>query len=377
MQGRSAYIIDDDHELALMVGAPLQSSGMTVTFSEAAQDPLEELRRHRADVVLVRAEARGRESGYALVSRIKNNRRFRRMLVVLYTDRDENLPALEAHREQGTPADAYLVMPSKPPYRWDDLRREVSALLEKLGNEPLPPPLPGPTGEPREAARSLSDEDRRFLEQIQSEEPISSPSVEVLEDLSKRPGAGRRATADAKLELLRQQLRQKEVELAKYKDLFRAKEREYQEWNERLVEKDVEIHGLRMEVEELNRTLAQVGRELDTKTTEFNRSFESQQEDKIARENELIQVVASKEKELAEVRGELNQNQADAIGLRERTAAERSRLEDELRVRERRDCGSRVRVVRPRGHARGAQAAPRLDGVRAGSLRGSGLPIQP
>ncbi|MEM7515644.1 MAG: hypothetical protein AAF368_01790, partial [Planctomycetota bacterium] len=175
------------------------------------------------------------------------------------------------------------------------------------------PPLPPP----REPIKPITEEDTAFLDRVldslqqnaTDEEgppvpPLRSPSV-----------TARRTTADAKLDMLRQKLRQREFELAKVMEMYRAKEREYHEWNEKLVEKDVEAQALKVTIEDFQRTAEVAQAELDRRTAEFNASFEQLLEEKVDRENELIHTVAIKEKEIADVESRLAQAQAEGAQL--------------------------------------------------------------
>jgi len=326
VSAQSAIIIDSDHDFALMVGAPLQSEGLSVSFPELEDDPMELLKRQRPDLVVVRAEGRGSESGFALVGRIKNNRRFRRTAVLLYTADPENQPALDAHQQQSTPADGYAVLPNQPPYKWEDLKTAAKSALARVARDDVPPPLPS---ELASESPRLSPEDQELIGRI-VDEPDEAPSP-----VEEAPaGRARRATADAKLDRLRQQLRQKESEVAKYKELFRAKEREYHQWNEKLVEKDVELQGLRMQVEELSRALEETRAENDKRSQEQYAAYDGLQEEKILRENELIQVVAEKEKELADTKGELGRTRENLEETSRRMEARVNELEESLAASE-------------------------------------------
>jgi hypothetical protein len=74
----------------------------------------------------------------------------------------------------------------------------------------------------------MTEEDTLFIEEVRDslanpepEEPVSAPPLRREASI-----AGRRTTADAKLDMLRQRLREREGALARMTDLLKAKERE-------------------------------------------------------------------------------------------------------------------------------------------------------
>lgn len=300
---KNAFIVDEDRELALMVAAALRSDGLKVSISEGDRDPLDEIRAERPDIVLVRAESSGKESGYTLCARVKRNKRTTTTPVFLYTSKDTE-QMIETHRSKDTRADEYLIIPSAPPYPLEELRDRVRNVLFPPGGLQSPPPLP-PV--PKEDVKPVTQEDTAFIEKVMDSLSTSSdeppPNIPLKRDSSV---VGRRVTtADAKLDMLREKLRQREVELARVMEMYRAKEREYHQFNERLVEKDVEAQSLKMTIDELVSQLNEVREELERRTNEFNSSFELLLEEKVNRENELIQVVAGKEKDIADLKGDL------------------------------------------------------------------------
>jgi chromosome segregation ATPase len=308
---KNAFIIDEDRDFALMVAAALRTDGLKVSISEGDRDPLDEIRAERPDIVLVRAESSGKESGYTLCSRVKRNKRTMATPVFLYTSKDTD-QIIETHKTKETRADEYLIVPAEPPYPLDELRDRVRNVLFPPGGLEKPPPLPPA---PKEEVKPVTQEDTAFIEKVMdslstnvSEEP--APAIPL-----KREGStiGRRVTtADAKLDMLRDKLRQREIELARVMEMYRGKEREYHQFNERLVEKDVEAQSLKMTIEELNAQLHEFRTELERRTNEFNSSFELLLEEKVNRENELIQVVAGKEKDIADLKGDLRDEQDTA-----------------------------------------------------------------
>ena len=317
MPQKNAFIIDEDREFAKRVAAALRTDLLKVVIAEDDRDPLDALGAERPDIILMRADAREGESGFALCSRIKQQGRLTNVPVFLYSAEVDD-QTFDHHRTQQWAADAYMHFPAEPPYPMDDLKSKVDAALaaqadevEEGEDEPGPPPLP----DPPEPAKPITEEDSAFLDRVLDslqQGGVDEDASSAIPPLRPSSVASRRTTADAKLDMLRQKLRQREFELAKVMEMYRAKEREYHEWNERLVEKDVEAQALKVTIEDLQRTAEMAQGELDRRTSEFNSSFEQLLEEKVSRENELIHTVAVKEKELADVHSRLLRAQRDA-----------------------------------------------------------------
>lgn len=309
---KNAFIVDEDRDFALMVAAALRTDGYKVSISEGDRDPLDEIRAERPDIVLVRAESTGKESGYTLCSRVKRNKRTQTTPVFLYTTNATD-QIIETHKTKDTRADEYLIVPSVPPFPLDELRDRVRNVLYSPNGIEKPPPLPPPE---KEELRPVTQEDTAFIakvmDSLQQKEPEDQTSNVPLRREGSPAIAGRRTTADAKLDMLRDKLRQREIELARVMEMYRAKEREYHQFNERLVERDVEAQSLKMTIDEITAQLTETRTELDRRTTEFNGSFEMMLEEKVNRENELIQVVAGKEKEVNDLQAAVMRSESNA-----------------------------------------------------------------
>ncbi len=317
MPQKNAFIIDHDHELATKIAAALRGDGLKVGITDGDRDPVDEVTAERPDVILVRAEQTGKDSGFALCNRVKKNKRLKGTAVFLYTSEGSD-DAIKAHREQGTPADEYLVIPKEPPFSMDDFRERVRTILFPEGEVAVssPPPLPNTrSGSAIPAPKSNPEEDE-FIKGV-----MSSISSEGTGDLisappGRREGSadsyGRATTADTKLDLLRKRLREREDKLAQVTNLYNAKARELHAFNERLVEKDVEAQALRMQIEEISGAGQQRVMELERRLGDMTQTAESLQEERIVVEKDLIEVVAGKESELAQLNNTLAQTQTDA-----------------------------------------------------------------
>ncbi len=321
---KTAFIVDQDRDFALSIAAALRSDGLKVGISEGDRDPLDEIRAERPDIVLMRAELSGKETGYTLCSRVKRNKRLQATTVFLYTQ-DTSTDTLATHQTQETRADDYIVMPQQPPYPLEQVRDRVRQVLFAAPNADRPPPLPrgntdiGAGKDLPTEPKPTAPEDQSFLDRVIGS--IGGVDEEAPQP-ARAPGA-RTAAADRKADLLRDKLRQRETELARLAEMYRAKEREYHQFNERLVEKDVEAQALRLTIDDLERQVEANVQELERRTQEFNASFEQLLEDKVILEKDLIEAVAGKEKELSDLRGE-------HYALDDRTRAEISSLTGKL-----------------------------------------------
>ncbi len=316
MPQKNAFIIDEDREFATRVAAALRTDGLKVSIAEEGRDPLEELSHDRPDIILMRADSRESESGFALCSRMKTSRRLAGLPIFLYSAEVDD-QTFEHHRQQEGAADAYIRFPTAPPYPMEDLRARVLDALStnETSADLIPPndalapdaganPSADPAADSLAPVQPITDEDNAFLDRVLDSLQQGTPDEEgtTVPPLRSSSVTSRRTTADAKLDMLRQKLRQREFELAKVMEMYRAKEREYHEWNEKLVEKDVEAQALKVTIEDYQRNVETTQSELDRRTVEFNASFEQLLEEKVTRENELIHAVATKEKELADTR---------------------------------------------------------------------------
>ncbi len=338
MPQKNAFIIDEDREFAKRVAAALRTDQLKVTIAEGDRDPLDETYVERPDIILMRADSRDGESGFALCSRIKQQGRLGNVPVFLYSAEADD-QTFEHHRHQEGAADAYMHFPAAPPYPMDDLKARVEEALassttdvsveidldeDQSDDEDGPPPLPA-----KDPLTPTSEEDNAFLDRVLDslQQGTVEEETSPIPPLRAASVSARRTTADAKLDMLRQKLRQREFELAKVMEMYRAKEREYHEWNERLVEKDVEAQALKVTIEDHQRTAEIAQGELDRRTSEFNASFEQLLEEKVSRENELIHTVAVKEKELADVNSRLLRAQREAEKLKGELSAIHTKAE--------------------------------------------------
>ena len=167
-------------------------------------------------------------------------------------------------------ADGYHALEEPLAQGLDGLRSQVKELLSTLDTREAPPPLPQQT---QSEDLLESTDSGTFLQHVEASlEQSASPEDSTASQpasAARSSFGGHRTTADAKLDMLRQKLRQREGELAKLMQVYRAKEREYHAWNEKLVERDIESQSLRMTLEEISQQAEDLQGELERRTVDF------------------------------------------------------------------------------------------------------------
>ena len=179
----------------------------------------------------------------------------------------------------------------------------------------VPPPPPRPPRLPKRPRRSsVSDEDRQFLDRLF--ESIADRKAELLAESRNAP---RRApvkrellaTPEGKLQILREELNRRESQVARLSEIWGIRERELTSIDDRLHEKEVEIQGLKMQVDDLMRRLADARDLFIRKDQEHGAALDSMLLEKFVNEKELIEVVAAKEKDISLLRRDLHVREDD------------------------------------------------------------------
>ncbi len=174
----------------------------------------------------------------------------------------------------------------------------------------VPPPPPRPPRLPKRPRRSsVSDEDRQFLDRLF--ESIADRKAELLAESRSAP---RRApvkrellaTPEGKLQILREELNRRESQVARLSEIWGVRERELTSIDDKLHEKEVEIQGLKMQVDDLMRRLADARDLFIRKDQEHGAALDSMLLEKFVNEKELIEVVAAKEKDISLLRRDLH-----------------------------------------------------------------------
>ncbi len=174
----------------------------------------------------------------------------------------------------------------------------------------IPPPPPRPPRLPKRPRRSsLSDEDRSFLDRVF--ESIADRKTELLAESrnsARRPPVRREllATPEGKLQILRDELNRREAQVARLSEVWAIRERELTSIDDKLHEKEVEIQGLKMQVDDLLRRLSDARDLFLKKDQEHGAAIDSMLLEKFVNEKELIEVVAAKEKDISLLRRDLH-----------------------------------------------------------------------
>ena len=374
MDPKRILIVEADNNFALSLAAVLQGAGFASSIAASAAEAQRELRERRPSLVLLRAELPDL-SGFALCGRLRKEKSSQGLPIVLLSS-EATPEALAEHRSHpASAADGYLAIPFpmeellgqvqelialsaeegpveeaqelfEPPVAPSDEDIE-GALAGALGGDSIPdaphaqsgleamtpPPPPRPPRLPKRPRRSsLTEEDRTFLDRVF--ESIADRRTELLAEShsARRPAVKREllATPEGKLQVLREELNRRESQVARLSEIWTIRERELTSIDDKLHEKEVEIQGLKMQVDDLLRRLADAREFFVKKDQEHGQVVDSMLLDKFINEKELIEVVASKEKDIAVLRRDLRTREeelARRLGELDQGREEIARLE--------------------------------------------------
>jgi len=173
-------------------------------------------------------------------------------------------------------------------------------------------PTPGKRAPPklpkRERRGAITEEDKAFLDRV-----FGAVADRKGELLAEAKDGGRRAkvrrellnTPEGKLQLLREELRSKEAQIARLSEIWAIREHDLHQSDDRLHEKEVEVQSLKMQVDDLNTNLTEARALYLRKQREHGESVDQLLLQQNLQEKELIEVVAGKEREINLLRGEV------------------------------------------------------------------------
>lgn len=278
---RRVLIVESQNDFALTMASVLKDAGYQTSLATNAAEATRELEKRRPDIVVLRAELPD-QSGFVLCGSIRKGK-FGQNLPVVLLSSESRVEALQQHAASPNAAHGYLAIP----FEMSELTRltttiappsapstasggpsstseEEDAALDNAltGSGPTmeipaqggPPPLKttagGPPKLPRRERRSqLTDEDRSFLDR--AFQSIADRKAELLaESRELRRSAPRRdmlGTPEAKIQILRDELKTREAQIARLSEIWTVRERELLSVEDRISEKDVEIQGLKMQ----------------------------------------------------------------------------------------------------------------------------------
>ena len=266
---RRVLIVESQNDFALSMATVLRTAGYQTAMATTAAEAQRELEKRRPDLVVLRAELPD-QSGFTLCGQIKKGK-WGQNLKVLLLSSDTGEEALKKHGETPAAADGYLVIPFEmgelaglsstimPPGTQEDSETDASLDSALAGNPreappPMPPPLKAaPAGGPpklpkRERRSAITDEDRTFLDR--AFQSIADRKAELLAESRnvKRSPPKRElmGTPEGKIQVLRDELKVRESQVARISEIWSVRERELLSVEDRLHEKDVELQGLKM-----------------------------------------------------------------------------------------------------------------------------------
>ncbi|MFN7135103.1 MAG: response regulator, partial [Myxococcales bacterium] len=323
MEPARILIVENDQQYALSLAAVLRSAGFQTALAGDAGEAHRELEKRKPNLLVLRAELPDR-SGFSVCGMVK--KRFPGLPVVLVTSAGPQ--AINEHRASASAANRYLAVGfelpelasvasellSAPveldaaavsPGGDDDVEAAFGSMTEgskKPEPAPAPPPIPAnrPPPVPRRERRSaITDEDRQFLDRTFSS--ISDRKAELLAEARnqvKRPPVRSEllATPEGKLQVLRDELKSREAQIARISEVWASRERELLSVEDRLHEKDVEVQGLKMQIDDLLRRFNDAQQAFLQKEKEHGATVDDMLLQRFSQEKELIEVVAAKEK---------------------------------------------------------------------------------
>ncbi|WP_152643433.1 response regulator, partial [Anaeromyxobacter sp. PSR-1] len=359
---KRVLIVEPDHAFALSLASLFHEDGCVTRLAASAAEAELEVASHRPDLCVVRAELPDL-SGFSLCAQLRHDRATARLPVILYAS--ETAPeALAEHARTPWAANGYLAMPldtealrklaggilaaAEPePESADDavlsddevqaLDAELDAALapearaarpEPEGGAEVaveaapeapeaaaPPPAAGeaPPPVPRKPLRStVTDEDRLFVDRVF--QSISERREDLLAEAHRRRPPPRREllqTPEGRAELLREDLRWREAQLARLGEIWAVRERELASFDARMHEREVELQAAKLQVDDLLRRLAGARDLFVEKEREFGASIDGLLLEKFGQEKELIEVVAGSERRIHELEREVRRRDDD------------------------------------------------------------------
>lgn len=395
MTSTRVLIVEPDHPFGLSLASLFQEEGHATRVAGSAGEAELEIATRRPDLVVLRAELPDL-SGFSLCARLRHDRATARLPVILYSS-DTAPGALAEHASTPWAANGYLAMPLDTAALRSLSRRILAtaaegvesaddAVIEEGAPEPPPPPPapeppPGapvhtPPPMPRRPVRNaLTEEDRLLVGRIFAS--IADRRDALLAEASRTRPPPRRdllQSPEGRIQLLREDLKVREGQIAQLAELWEIREREVEYAGEWLHEKDVELQGLKGQVEDLLGRLAEARESAARKEREHAAAVDGLLLEKVSQEKELIEAVAAGERKIheAERRHEAARRaleeaiqalEAEKRALEERLAAGAAEL-----AAERERAGSLEAEL---GEARAAaEAAGAEAGRREAELRG-------
>src|SRR5437660_449441 len=145
----------------------------------------------------------------------------------------------------------------------------------------MPPPIRTSVGGPpklpkRERRSAITDEDRAFLDR--AFQSIADRKAELLAESKEMKRSGPRrelmSSPEGKLQILRDELKAREAQIARISEIWSVRERELSSVEDRLQDKDVEIQGLKNQLDDALRRFNEAQATMVEKEREHGRAIE-------------------------------------------------------------------------------------------------------
>lgn len=332
---RRVLIVEAQNDFALSMASVLRNAGFQTAMAPSAAEASRELGMRRCDLVVLRAELPD-SSGFVLCGEIKKGK-FGQPPPVLLLSSVMNQEGFEQHARRPDRADGYLAVPFQvnqlaelvvglvpSPNGADEMDSSLDSALGINGHDPVhtavtnpgmpvvPPPIRttpgGPPKLPRKERRSaITEEDRAFLERAFSS--IADRKAELLAESrqSKRPPPRREmlGTPEGKLQIIRDELKGREAQIARLSEIWSVRERELLSVEDRVHDKDVELQGLKDQINDWITRHNGLQQEMARKEREHGASLEEMYFQKAIGEKDLIEVVSHHSKEIHLLKKEL------------------------------------------------------------------------
>jgi ParB family chromosome partitioning protein len=342
MESKRVLIVEPDSAFALSLASLYRDERCATAVASSAAEAELEIADRRPDLVVIRAELADL-SGFSLCARLRHDPATAALPVLLYSS--ETPPeALAEHARTPWAANGYLAMPldtdalrvlsarilaaAEPVESADDAVLEEAEDVPGEGGSPAgegpaepaadAPPAeaaaaPAPPPVPRRPERSvLTDEDRLFADRVF--QSIAERRDELLSESHWRRPPPRRdllQTPEGRQQLLREDLKWREAQIARLAEIWEVRDRELASFDERMHDRDVEVQGLKLQVDDLLRRLGEARDLFVEKEREYGASIDGLLVEKFGQEKELIEVVAANERRIHELERELRRRADD------------------------------------------------------------------
>jgi ParB family transcriptional regulator, chromosome partitioning protein len=336
MDSKRILIVEPDSSFALSLAALFRDQGQSTGVAASAAEAEREMSARRPQLLVLRAELPDL-SGFSLCARLRHDPEWAQLPIILFSS-ETSQEVLSDHARTPTAASGYFGMPldthaltglarqlladGEPDELEDDELIEIveEAPVEvRIGEEPQPEevataqeePVPPPVPQ-RPQRTSITDEDRLFVDRVF--QSISERQADLMAESHRRRPPPRRdllATPEGRLQLVREDLRWREAQIARLSEIWGARERQLEGIDDRLHERDVQIQVLKLQVEDLLRRLGEARDLFLEKEREHGASLEGLLLEKFSQEKELIEVVAASERRIHELEREIRARQDD------------------------------------------------------------------